>query len=178
VLYGALTYYNEERGHLIELSSEGAFTASYDFGWDVTPAVVSDAAGDRVYVKDNHYFGTNFEGGPYWLTELDLMLRPIWQFQSTEINSCTRQPDGTVTCTPDHPHGFEWCINAPAVDHDGTMYANSEDGNLYAIRSNGELRDRFFLGKALGASYTPLAIDHVGRVYALNAGHLLVVGAN
>ena len=179
VLYGGFTFYNAERGHLLELSRDGAFVGSYDFGWDTTPAVVSDPAGDRVYVKDNHYdTGFSGEDGPYFVSELDATLQPIWQFQNTETNSCTRQPDGTVTCTPDHPHGFEWCINAPAVDRDGTMYGNSEDGNLYAIRSNGLLRDRFFLGTALGASYTPLAIDHAGRIYALNAGHMIVVGAN
>ena len=78
----------------------------------------------------------------------------------------------------DHPHGFEWCINAPAVDATGTMFANSEDGNLYAIGPDGQLREHLLLDTALGAAYTPVSLDHVGRIYALNAGHLYVVGAN
>jgi outer membrane protein assembly factor BamB len=100
----------------------------------------------------------------------------VWKFQSTETKSCVRQPDGSTTCVEDHPHGFEWCINAPAVDKDGTVYVNSEDGNLYAIGADGQLRDKFFLDSALGAAYTPLALDAQGRVFALNAGHLVVVG--
>ena len=58
------------------------------------------------------------------------------------------------------------------------MFANSEDGNLYAITADGQLRDRLFLNPALGAAYTPLSIDNEGRVYGLNNGHVFAVGAN
>jgi outer membrane protein assembly factor BamB len=78
----------------------------------------------------------------------------------------------------DHPTGFEWCVNAPAVDRDGTMYANSEDGFLYAVGADGKLRERLFLRSALGAAYTPLSIDRSGRIYSLDDGHMFVVGAN
>ncbi|MDB4957250.1 MAG: hypothetical protein JWO36_4819 [Myxococcales bacterium] len=124
--------------------------------------------------KDNHYFDRPTPG-PYYLTELNGSLSPIWQFQNTETKSCDRQPDGTLRCTSDHPSGFEWCVNAPAVDRDGTVYANSEDGNIYAI-TTGQIRDRFFLDKSVGAAYTPLSIDHAGRIYVLNNGHMKVVG--
>ena len=90
--------------------------------------------------------------------------------------SCTRNPDGSLTCTSDHPFGFEWCINAGAVDKNGTVYANSEDGNLYAIRQGGVMKDRMFLQLALGAAYTPLSIGPDGKIYTQNAGHLFVVG--
>jgi outer membrane protein assembly factor BamB len=177
VLYGAFTFYNADRGHLFELDADGGYVATYDFGWDTTPAV---DASDRIYLKDNHYTFTadGTDAGPYYLTELDPALQPVWQFKSTDTNSCARAADGTVQCTSDHPSGFEWCINAPAVDRAGTMYADSEDGNLYAIGADGQLRDQFFLNTALGASYTPVALDHLGRIYALNAGHMIVVGAN
>src|SRR5262249_25298077 len=49
-------------------------------------------------------------------------------------------------------------------------------GNTYAITSNGQLRDAIFLGRALGAAYTPVALDRQGRVFALNAGVLSVLG--
>lgn len=79
--------------------------------------------------------------------------------------------------------GYVWAagalvINAPAIDANGTMYANSEDGNVYAIGPDSQERDHLLLDTALGASYTPVALDREGRVYALNAGHLYVVGAN
>ncbi len=63
-----------------------------------------------------------------------------------------------------------------AIDGAGVVYANSEDGNLYAISPGGAEKQRYFLDSALGAAYTPLAIDARGRLYTQNAGHLYVVG--
>jgi outer membrane protein assembly factor BamB len=164
VIYGAIDNYNFARGHLLHFDRGGHFLGTYDFGWDTTPAV----AGDRIVMKDNHYIDParpmQFDPGPYYLTALDENMNVLWQFQSTQMDV-------------DHANGFEWCINAPAIDRDGTMYANSEDGHLYAITTDGTLRDRFFLGKAEGAAYTPVVLDHVGRVYALNDGHMYVIGA-
>ncbi len=45
------------------------------------------------------------------------------------------------------------------------MWANSEDGYLYAIDSSGNPAGRIFLQAALGAAYTPLSIGGDGRVY-------------
>ena len=179
VLYGAFTGYNGSRGHLIKLDRSGALTGSYDFGWDTTPSVFGGPTDYKIVVKDNHY-GTDADGvdlGPFFITELDASLNVRWKFQSANTKSCARQADGSMSCTDDHPNGFEWCINAAAVDHDGTVYANSEDGYAYAITSDGKLRESFFLDQALGAAYTPIALDHVGRVYALNNGHLSILGS-
>ena len=179
VLYGTLTNYNGSRGHLYKLDANGAYVAGYDFGWDSTPAVVTGGNDYKIVIKDNHY-GTDQNGvdlGPYYITELDSKLEVIWKFLSTQTNSCARLPDGTLGCVPNHPNGFEWCINAPAVDRDGVTYVNSEDGNVYAINPDGTLRDSLFLDKSEGAAYTPLAIDHTGRSFALNNGHLVVLGA-
>ena len=152
--------------------------AAFDFGWDSTPAVFGGADDYRIVIKDNHY-GTDdngFDLGPFFITELDAQLNVLWQFASTNTKTCERQPNGSISCVSDHPNGFEWCINAPAVDRDGTVYANSEDGTMYAITSNGQLRDTIFLDRALGAAYTPVALDRQGRVFALNAGRLSVLG--
>lgn len=179
VLYGAFTRYNAFRGHLLRFAADGGVAAMYDFGWDTTPAVRATGAGFEIIIKDNHY-GEDADGidlGPFELAHLDESLRPVWRFRSTEQNSCARDPNGTIVCSPDHPNGFEWCVNAPAIDADGVTYANSEDGNLYAITAGGNLRDRFFLDRALGAAYTPVALDERGRVYAMNGGTLTVVGA-
>ena len=56
------------------------------------------------------------------------------------------------------------------------VYANSEDGGLYAIAQGGVLRKSLFLQLALEAAYTPLALGPDGRIYTQNFGHLLVVG--
>ena len=63
-----------------------------------------------------------------------------------------------------------------AVDRDGTVLANSEDGNIYAIDRTGRLAGRLFLKKALGAAYTPLAIGDDGAIYTQNNGTLFVAG--
>lgn len=54
-------------------------------------------------------------------------LKPEWSYQNTNMQSCTRAGDGNVNCVSDHPNGFEWCINAPVVDANGTP-----DGKIYA----------------------------------------------
>ena len=176
VIYGALTFYNAVRGHLMAFDADGHYIDSYGFGWDTTPAIASDGARDRIVLKDNHYID-NATPGPYYITELDAMtMQPVWQLANTETKSCYRQPDGTMSCSTDHPNGFEWCVNAPAIDVNGTIFANSEDGNLYSIASDGTLLSRVFLVRPLGASYTPVSLDPVGRVYSLNNGHVVVVG--
>ncbi|HEX3766315.1 MAG TPA: hypothetical protein VHW23_46805 [Kofleriaceae bacterium] len=171
VLYGALTIHNSSRGHMFKFGPTGAVTAMFDFGWDSTPAVFGGPDDYKVIIKDNHY-----GSGPFLISELDSSLHIVWSFQTNNTQSCARQGDGTIACTDDHPDGFEWCINAPAVDRDGTVYANSEDGNTYAITPDGKLRDKVFLDRALGAAYTPIALDHTGHVLALNAGQLAVLG--
>ncbi|HJZ83861.1 MAG TPA: hypothetical protein VKN99_01770 [Polyangia bacterium] len=181
VLYGAYTGYNGARGHLLKLDAGGRFVASYDFGWDTTPAIWRHDGSYSIVLKDNHYFGENgAPEGPYLIVQLDRNLRPEWRFTSTNTVSCQRPPDSPPgappVCMDDHPNGFEWCINAPVVDRQGTVYVNSEDGNVYAIGQGGIEKQRLFLDMAVGAAYTPLAIDGRGLIYTLNDGRLSVLG--
>lgn len=177
VLFATFSAYNDSRGHLFKLDASGAPAGTYDFGWDVTPAVVRAGAGYEIVIKDNFYREDMWADlGPYYITRLDAALTPLWRYQNTETRSCLRQDNGDILCVEDHPNGFEWCVNALAVDAAGVTYANAEDGHLYALRADGTLRDRYFLDIALGAAYTPLSIDQVGRVYALNNGTMIVVG--
>jgi hypothetical protein len=174
ILFGASTGYNFGRGHLFKFSSQGQALATYDFGWDITPAVRSHDGTYSILIKDNHYFDP--EGSFYDITSLDADLVPEWSFRATNTESCARQPGGTIECVDDHPDGFEWCVNQPAVDGSGVTYVNSEDGYLYAIRADGSLAERLFLDTALGAAYTPLSIGPNGVVYTQNNGHLFAVG--
>ena len=195
ILYGAFTIYPYLQGHLMKFSSSGQFLASYPFGWDDTPAVVQHDGTYSIITKDNHYGGLgaycngNAQFCPsdrnasnpaspeaFFITRLNSNLEPEWHFQNTNTQSCTRDAQGQVTCVSDHPAGFEWCVNAPAVDRNGNVFVNSEDGGLYAIRPNGTLRDHLFLDLALGAAYTPLSIARDGRILTQNNGHLFVVG--
>jgi hypothetical protein len=173
VLYGAQDNYNHSRGHLVKLGPNGEPAGTYTFGWDTTPALYLHDSTYSIVLKDNHYSS----GGPFFITQLSKDLAPEWKFQDTTTQACVRQPDGTLLCSDEpHPNGFEWCVNAPAVDAHGDVFANSEDGNVYQIGQGGVLKTQTFLNQALGAAYTPIALDPAGRIYALNNGELSVLG--
>jgi outer membrane protein assembly factor BamB len=186
ILFGTYTEYNYFRGHLFKFSAAGEFRGTYDFGLDVTPNIYSHDGTYSIILKDNHYgYGTycaNPEfcaaetNGPFYVTQLSPDLTPEWKFANTTTESCHRNPDGTLSCVPDHPDGFEWCINAAAVDKDGVVYANSEDGNLYSIAQGGVLKQRIFLNQSIGAAYTPLSLGPDGKIYTQNGGHFYAVG--
>jgi hypothetical protein len=190
VLLGVITNYNASRGHLTKFSADGEFLAAYDFGWDSTPAVVRHDDTYSIVIKDNHYgvplycfdltnpVCTFLPNGPYYITRLNADLVPEWKFQNTTTDSCQRNPDGSITCVLNtNPNGFEWCVNAPAIDQDGFVYANSEDGSLYVLNPDGTLRRKLFTNLAIGAAYTPLSIGPDGRIYTQNDGHLFVAGS-
>ena len=173
ILFGANTAYNYGRGHMLKFSPSGSFVASYDFGWDTTPAVYQHNGTYSVLLKDNHYdvgsycnnpkYCPKAKPGPYFITQLDSDLRIEWQFKDR-------------TRDAHHPNGYEWCVNAPVVDLRGVVFANSEDGNLYGIRQGGTAAQRTFMSQVLDAGYTPLSVDGSGMIYTENAGYLLVIG--
>jgi outer membrane protein assembly factor BamB len=182
VIYGTYSSYNTARGHLFKFDADGKFLGYFDFGWDVTPAYYAHDGTYSIIDKDNrYYYWVSVPPVPlpdYRISWLDPSLRRIASFKSTNTLSCKQQPDKSVTCVDDgeHESGFEWCVNAPAVDSSGVVYVNSEDGNLYGINPDGTEKTRFFLTLALGAAYTPLSIDYKGRIFAMNHGELIVVG--
>jgi hypothetical protein len=187
VIYGSYTRYDFARGHMFRFDKNGNFKAAYHFGWDSTPAIFQhdddfhdDDTNYSIVIKDNHYDAGNFcepnpsvpvsetvcvdaPKGPYYITQLDPNMNIEWQFKNTSTDST-------------HNNGFEWCINAPAIDVLGTVYVNSEDGNLYVIRQGGTLVGSIFLHQALGAAYTPLSLGADGRIYTENDGILFAVG--
>jgi hypothetical protein len=180
VVFGALDNYNFSRGHLFHFDANGNYVNAYPFGWDSTPAAYSHGTTFSVIIKDNHYPGSSYcsdpnsavctglPAGPYYITQMDATLTPEWQFQSTTIDA-------------DHPNGYEWCINMPAVDMNGNVYVNSEDGNIYELAQGNTgiyttPTGKMFLDLALGAAYTPLSIGGNGTLYTQNNGQLFAVG--
>ena len=194
ILYGAYTRYNYAQGHLMHFGSDGSFLAAYRFGWDSTVGIRAHGGTYSVLIKDNQYSGlgsycNNDTICPtdrtatnpaypeaFFITSLNHNLNIEWRFQNTNTFSCTRNADGSITCVSDHPHGFEWCVNAFVIDGNGIIYANSEDGNLFALNPDGTLKQEIFQQLALGAAYTPTSIGGDGKIYSQNAGHLFVVG--
>src|SRR5262249_24226630 len=133
---------------------------------------------DQFCPPDRNVQNSNGYPEAYFVSSLSPNLTLEWSFQNTNTLSCTRQADGSVTCVSDHPRGFEWCVNAPAIDSHGVTYANSEDGNLYAIEPDGTLKKKIFQQLAIGAAYTPASLGADGKIYSQNDGHLYVVGNN
>lgn len=199
VIYGAYSRYNYAQGHLMRFNgATGAFLGSFGFGWDITPAIYQHDGTYSIVIKNNHYGDVgsycndaticppnrtaantnpvNPTPEAYFVSQLSPSMGIEWTFQNTNTLSCTRNPDGSVTCVSDHPNGFEWCVNAPAIDLNGVVYANSEDGNLFAINQGGTLKQKIFQQLALGAAYTPASLGSDGKIYSQNAGHLFAVG--
>ena len=151
IFFGAITFYNYEQGHLMHFDSNGNFLNAFNFGWDSTVAIFPHGETYSVVIKNNHcnvgsYCGSTGAGGSFncgftngqpdrtgtnpsspeafFVTQLSPNLAIEWSFQNTNTQSCTRNPDGTLSCVSDHPHSFEWCVNAPVVDSNGVVYAN------------------------------------------------------
>jgi hypothetical protein len=194
IFYGAFTRFNYDQGHIMKFSSSGQFLAAYPFGWDDTPGLYVHDGTYSIITKDNQYgeIGsycndetycpsdrTTYNPGfpeAYYITRLNKDLQIESRWQNTNPLSCSRDANGNVTCVNDHPVGFEFCVNAPAIDKFGNVYNNSEDGNLYVVRPDGTLREHLFLDSAVGAAYTPLSLGVDGKIYTQNNGHLFVVG--
>ncbi|HSY51834.1 MAG TPA: hypothetical protein VLC46_23730 [Thermoanaerobaculia bacterium] len=170
IIYGSYTLYNLDQGHMMHFGADGTYIGSYPFGWDTTPAIWQHDGTYSIVTKENHYdFDFRTDPGDY-VTQLDPRFKVEWQFRNPSRTSCR----AGVCVTEDQ--GFEWCVNAPAIDRFGTVYVNAEDGIIYALAQGGGLIDRLPLGAPLGAAYTPVAVDAQGRVYAQTGGHLFVAG--
>jgi hypothetical protein len=173
ILFGVNDGYNYERGHLLQFDPLGNYQANYTFGWDTTPAIYPNNGTYSVIIKDNHYPSGSYctnptwcppePSGPYYITQLDSNLIPQWQFRDTSMNRA-------------HSDGYEWCANAAAVDTNGVVYADNEDGYLYAIQQGGASVQRIFLERSISAGYTPTSMGGDGTIYAENAGHLVAIG--
>jgi Bacterial Ig-like domain (group 3) len=173
ILLGVNDAYNYGRGHLLQFSPAGTYLTSYTFGWDSTPAIYSQNGTYSVILKDNHYASGSYcsdptwcpkvPPGPYFITQLDSNLIPQWEFQDASTNA-------------GHPNGYEWCANALAVDVNGVVYGDNEDGYLYGIQQGGSPVQRIFLERTISAAYTPTSMGGDGTIYAENGGHLVAVG--
>ncbi len=193
ILFGTFSRYNYGQGHLMQFSSTGQFLGAFGYGWDITPAIYSHSGTFSIVTNNNHFNvgsycddaafcpidrTTTNPASPeaYFVGELDPNLNVEWLFQNTNNQSCTRQADQSITCFPGASHGFPWGVNAPAVDKNGVIYVNSQDGNLYAVSQGGFLIGAIFQQQALPGTYVPASIGGDGRLYSLNAGQMFVLG--
>lgn len=123
-----------------------------DFGWDTTPSIYCHDGTFSLVTKNNHYSVGSYctddtfcpvrleaaNGQPeeaYFISQLSPDFEIEWSYQATNTQNCQRDPANEIVCVDDgeHPRGFEWCVNSAAVDADGNVYVNSEDGYLYKL---------------------------------------------
>jgi hypothetical protein len=193
VIYGSQTRYNHGQGHLLRYSSTGQFLNAYEFGWDVTPAIYEHDGTYSIITKENRYNNGSYCNLPavcppdrnattpndpeaYFITQLSPNLTVEWKYKNTNTQTCTRNPDNSISCVNDKPFSFEWCVNGVAVDANGVVYANAEDGNVYAINQGGTLKKRLFMKIALRSAYTPTVLAGDGKIYVQQNGELFVIG--
>jgi hypothetical protein len=101
----------------------------------VTPGIYARNGSYSIVIKENlydvgsycgdHDFCPPLPGGPFNVTQLSPDLEIEWSYALSNPASCIRQEDGSVSCVKDHPHGFEWRINAPAIDANGVVYGTA-----------------------------------------------------
>jgi hypothetical protein len=120
--------------------------------------------------KDNHYENGDHVG-PYFITALDPNIDPGITDDNLKVMNRVWQ----FTAPPGPLGNYEWCINQPAVDMNGTVLANSEDGNYYSIAWGGMSYAQQQLFEARDAAYTPLAVASDGTIYTLNSGILFQI---
>jgi outer membrane protein assembly factor BamB len=174
VYYGTYTRYNHSQGHTVRFSATGEFLASYQvrLGCDA-----GDLGARRNVLRRD-------EGEPlrrparvwraidesYFITQLSPDLDVEWRYESTNTLRAASATGWLDCCVDDHPLGFEWCVNALAVDARGVVYVNSEDGS--------SLRDQS--GRHAARSHLPAArprrrvhaavARRDGKIYTQNAG--------
>lgn len=193
ILVTVATRYNYAGGHLMVFEPDGAYAGAYAAGWDCTPAIYRHDGTYSIVLKEHRYGGVGSYcnedpfcpsrgeandpslAEAYFVTQLSRSLAVEWRFRNETTDSCRRTATG-LECVNDHPNGFHWCVNAPAVDAAGVVYANGEDGYLYAIAQGGRLNGRVFLESSRGAAYTPVSIGNDGLVYVMNSGSAFVIG--
>lgn len=144
-------------GFLNKFSSSGAYMGNFPFGWDTTPGIWPIGDGNYELVeKWNQYTDERFF--IVWIDPSDMSLKRSWEL---------------ITPPPTTP--FEMCVSAPAIDSNGYVYADGEDGYIYRIAPDAVNFTRLFLRAPRNAAYTPTSIGNDGRIYTLNDGHLFVL---
>ena len=175
------------RGWLLHYDSTLAVVkAPAAFGWDTTASIVAasmvpsytGASGYLLAIKYNNYGGIGTGDGKNRMAIVDPN-----SVQTDAISGVPVMKEILTILGPsldsDYPGGVrEWCINSAAVDPlTHSVLVNSEDGMLYRWNLvTNTLSEKFRLGSALGAVYTPTAIGPDGAVYAISNAVLYAVG--
>src|SRR5712692_4328456 len=118
----------------MHFSAAGAYLGFYPFGWDITAGTFAHDGTYSIAIKENRYGAGSYCGVPglcfanripgneagMFATQLDPALGVEWRYRNAD--------------------DYEWCVNSPAIDRNGIVYMNSEDGFVYAFNRDGSLR--------------------------------------
>jgi hypothetical protein len=159
------------------------------FGFDDTVSIVPASMvpsyhGSSKYLlmsKYNNYIKTGTGDGHNEIAILDPNATQFDEYSTTRVT--VMKEVLTIAGPTPFPNGipgqvYEWCVDTAAVDpKTGSIYAASEDGNLYRwnLQTN-TFSQKLPLGGALGQAYTPTAIGPDGTVYAINNATFYAIG--
>jgi hypothetical protein len=133
IYYGALTRYNYSQGHLMRFGADGSYLGSYQFGWDITPAIWQHDGTYSVITKENRYGDlgsycnnpavcpTDGTGriypAAYYVSQFNPTLRADaladrgdklmtreWWYKNTNTQACSRDANGNISCAEDPLH--------------------------------------------------------------------------
>ncbi len=156
------------------------------FGWDDTVSLVPasliatyKASGAYLLMtKYNNYLGLGNGDGMNKLAILDPNATQQDEYSQTPVT--VMKEVQTLLAPNKAPKGgvYEWCVNAAVVDaFTGSVFASSEDGNLYrwALATN-VLGQKRALNAPQPEAYTPSLVGPDGTVYDINDATLYALG--
>ena len=121
---------------------------------------VLDEARQTIYVYNSNLYAINYDGSIKWVKNLSELAGVNGACIKTKISGIEVGPDGTIylgvrpILIAVDPSGVKkWVFRQspdswqffyrPAVSPDGTIYSGSDDGNLYAVDTNGNEKWHF-----------------------------------
>ena len=171
-------YVGSYNDYLYAINPDGTLKWRFKTEWAIfhysSPAIGSDGT---IYIgsTDTYLYAINPDGTLKWRFETgsDIYSSPAIGKDGTiyvgsgnylyAINS-----DGTLKWEfKTGGETWDWISVSPAIGKDGIIYIGSTDGHLYAINPDGTLKWGF---KIRISSYSSLAIDSDGTIYAVNIG--------
>ncbi len=155
-----------------------SYAWSYPTGCDIVSSPAVDATGNIFFGDDSGYVTClNQNGGLIWRRRISTSIYTIYASPAIGPNALyvgtddgflfalNRSSPGTqIWRYPSTGTGLEGVRSSPVIGSDGTIYFGCDDGQLYAVTSNGQLKSGFPVFLSDGAVTSTPAIAQDGTI--------------